>query len=84
MRKFFFFSEELYNITFVVLDKSFYKQIVSAVSFCLVYGEKLFVNFPFFIRKFIIFIVLLRHTRNIGFLLLKIVIFMIFVAHFTF
>ena len=34
------------------------------------YTEKnLLVNFTFFIRKFIIFIVTLGHTENVGFLL---------------
>ena len=48
------------------------------------YTEKiLFVNFTLFIRKFIIFIVALGHTRNVVFLLLKIIIFIIFVANFT-
>ena len=48
------------------------------------YTEKnLFVNFTYFIRKFIIFIVALGHTQNVGFLLLKIVIFIIFVANFS-
>ena len=46
--------------------------------------KNLFVNFTFFIRKFIIFLVTLGHTQNVGFLLLKyIVIFIIFVANFT-
>ena len=49
------------------------------------YTEKnLFVNFPFFIRKFIIFLVSLKHTQYVGFLLLKIVVFIIFVANFNF
>ena len=34
-----------------------------------IHGEKLFVNFTLFIRKFIIFIVTLGHTQNVGFLL---------------
>ena len=40
--------------------------------YCLpiIYTEKnLLVNFTFFIRKFIIFIVTLGHTQNVGFLL---------------
>ena len=34
-----------------------------------IHGEKLFINFTFFIRKFIILIVKLGHTQNVGFLL---------------
>ena len=53
--------------------------------FCNLFTQKnLFVNFNFFIRKFIIFIVALGHTQNVGFLLLKIVISMIFVENFSF
>ena len=49
------------------------------------YTQKiLFVNFPFFVRKFIIFLVSLEHTQYVGFLLLKIVVFIIFVANFNF
>ena len=49
-----------------------------------VHGEKLFVNFTFFIRKFIIFVVTLRHTQNLGYLLFYIVLFKIFIENFTF
>ena len=49
------------------------------------YTEKnLFVNFTLFMRKFIIFLLTLGHTQNVGFLLLKMVIFSIFVANFSF
>ena len=49
------------------------------------YTEKnLLVNFTFFIRKFIIFIVTLGHTQNVGFLLFQIVLFKIFIENFTF
>ena len=50
--------------------------------------KNLFVNFTFFVRTFIIFIVALGHPRNMGFLLIKIVIFdfvaMTFVTNFSF
>ena len=54
------------------------------VALIYLHGEKFIYNFTFFIRKFIIFIVALGHIRNVGFSLLKIVIFIIFVANFSF
>ena len=62
----------MYIIKKVVGIFYFYAFTILWKQYCLqqTYTEKnLLVNFTFFIRKFIIFIVTLGHTQNVGFLL---------------
>ena len=54
------------------MRKTTFTKFIANISliWSLTHTEKnLLVNFPFFIRKFIIFIVTLGHTQNVGFLL---------------